>query len=309
MKQKLYIAAIIDTLVILTGAIFKVQHFPGAGILLSLGISFMVLIVLPACLISNYRDNEEVKSPVLHIITWFTCFVIFTAILFKIQHWPGASIALVIALPFPYLVFLPVYLVVTSRKTNHNINDTVLVLMLLAFNSVFSVFLSLNVAYKVISDSYNISQNYNRVELVLQGIPQGSHPILSEKIDDVLKTIDDYQTILLNSEGVTEAQWTKEPSFIQPDSRNAAYAALDNAGYMTTDNLLDKKLRDLISAIKSDPACSDLAENFVPILGLEPTPKNYFSPVPTYFHNNFLYWSVEWLDSVETNLRLLKLAL
>jgi hypothetical protein len=35
--------------------------------------------------------------------------------LFKIMHWPGAGIFLMVALPFPFLVFLPVYLYVTSR--------------------------------------------------------------------------------------------------------------------------------------------------------------------------------------------------
>jgi hypothetical protein len=269
----------------------------------------MVLFVIPASLISNYRGSEDVKSPVLHLVTWVTCFVVFTAMLFKIQHWPGAGIALIIALPFPYLVFLPVYLAVTSRKSNHNINDTVLVLMLLAVNSVFSVLLALNVTYKTISDSYNLARNYNSVEQVLQEIPQGSRPEITEKIDDVLKTIDEYQNVLLTFDGRTEASWIKEPSLYMPDSRAAAYAALDHAGYMTSDSKLDVKLRDLISAFKADPACRDLAESFVSILGLESTPGNYFSPIPTYFHNNFMYWSLEWLDSVETNLRLLKLAL
>ena len=38
MKQKIYIFGVITSLVVFTGAIFKVNHFPGAGILLTLGL-------------------------------------------------------------------------------------------------------------------------------------------------------------------------------------------------------------------------------------------------------------------------------
>ena len=68
------------------------------------------------------------------------------AALFKVMHWPGASKALIVALPFPYVVFLPVFLAVTGKDKSFSIYNTVYVLFLLAGISVFSALLALNVS-------------------------------------------------------------------------------------------------------------------------------------------------------------------
>lgn len=144
MRQKIYLIGIIDTFIILTGAIFKIMHWPGAGILMTFGFAALVLIFIPMALINNYRsgDNKEYLS--LYIVTWLTCLVVFTSMIFKIQHWPGAGVGLLIAMPFPYLFFLPVFLIVTRKNQNFNIYNTVCVLLLLVINSVFSALLALN---------------------------------------------------------------------------------------------------------------------------------------------------------------------
>jgi hypothetical protein len=43
------------------------------------------------------------------------------ASLFKIMHWPGAERAILISLPFPYVVYLSVYLSITRKDPNHSI--------------------------------------------------------------------------------------------------------------------------------------------------------------------------------------------
>jgi len=46
--------------------------------------------------------------------------------------------------PFPYVVFLPVYLIVTEKNKSHNIYNTVYILLLLALNSTFAALLALH---------------------------------------------------------------------------------------------------------------------------------------------------------------------
>lgn len=144
MKQKIYIIGILNTFIILTGAIFKIAHWPGAGILMTLGFAALVLVFIPMALINNYRSGDKREYLLLYLTTWLTCFVVFTAMLFKIQHWPGAGLGLTIALPFPYLFFLPVFIAVTGKSRNFNIYNTVYVLLLLVINSVFSALMALN---------------------------------------------------------------------------------------------------------------------------------------------------------------------
>jgi hypothetical protein len=132
MKQKLYILGVITAMITSAGAIFKVNHWPAAAILLIAGTLILVLLFLPAALINNYKATGNSQNKVLYIVTYITCFVVFIAMLFKIMHWPYAGVGLLIALPFPYVVFLPIFLLVTSKNKSFNIYNTVFVLLLLA---------------------------------------------------------------------------------------------------------------------------------------------------------------------------------
>src|SRR5664279_2946947 len=124
MKQKLYILGVISAMIISTGLIFKVEHWPAAQIMITAGTMILVLIFFPAALINSYKAEGNNQNRLLYIVTYITCFVVFTGILFKIQHWPFAGIALLIALSFPFIVFLPVFLAVTSKNKNFNIYNT-----------------------------------------------------------------------------------------------------------------------------------------------------------------------------------------
>ena len=116
MKQKIYIFGVITALVIFAGIIFKINHFAGAGILMIVSMVTLVLLFLPVALINNYKAEGTRQNLPLYFVTWMTCFVVFLAMLFKIMHWPYAGILMTIALPFPYVVFLPVFLIVTARN-------------------------------------------------------------------------------------------------------------------------------------------------------------------------------------------------
>jgi hypothetical protein len=146
MKQKIYILGVITAMIVFTGTIFKINHYAGAGILLIIGISSLVLLFLPLALENNYRVAENRKNLLIYIITYNTCFVVFTSMLFKLLHWPHAGTILTIAIPFPYVVFLPVFIIITSKDKNFNIYNTVFVLILLALNSVLSGLLALIIA-------------------------------------------------------------------------------------------------------------------------------------------------------------------
>ena len=211
MKQKIYIVGLVTTLLVFIGTIFKVNHFPGAGIMLTLGLLGLVVLFLPLALINHYRSEDSNKSKSLYIVTWVTCFVVFISMLFKIQHWPFAGTLLIIALPLPYVIFLPVFINVTSKNKNFNIYNTVAVLLLLAINSIFAALLALNVAKDRIDDSYDLANNYDRIEAVLNRLPAaGSVQPLDKQIDDVMKIINEYQEIILKEGESTPEQWQSE---------------------------------------------------------------------------------------------------
>ena len=309
MKQKIYILGVISAMIISTGIIFKVNHWPVAGILITAGTLILVLLFFPAALINNYKAEGNTQNRLLYIVTYITCFVVFTGMLFKIQHWPYAGVALLIALPFPYIVFLPVFLIVTSKNKNFNIYNTVFVLLLLALNSVFSALLSLNVSKETIDDSYNLSRNYNKVESAAAQLPiivKGS--AVNMKIDEIIKISNNYQDLILKHEGMTREQWKKDPgNLVRPDNVNTAASVLADNGEMIPGMKLDKAITELIDLMKQTKGFEDAAKALPSILDLDEE-KGKDDAVNFYNRNIFvpLSWALIYLDGLETNLHMIK---
>lgn len=308
MKQKIYILGVVAVLIIVTGTIFKVNHFPGAGILLTIGLATLVLAFLPVALINNYREVENRQNLSLYIVTYLTCFIIFTAMLFKIQHWPHAGILLTVALPFPYVVFLPVFLSVTSKNKNFNIYNVVFVLSLLALNSVFSALLALNVTKARIDDSYNISRNYNKLEWALNQIPdRNPQTPVNLKIDEVLKIVNEYQDLILRSEGTSLEQWSTNPGNLwRPDSRLVAAQILLTAEDAPVGARLETGLKSLITEMENTRGYEDLAKVAPVIFDFSDPVNRELDWADRIFKENNLVWALTYLDGLEVNLKMIK---
>ena len=309
MKQKIYILGLVTAMIISTGIILKVNHWPAGQILIAAGTLILVLIFLPAALINNYKAAGSNHNRLLYIVTYITCFVVFIGMLFKIQHWPHAGIGLIIALPFPYIVFLPVFLAVTLKKKNFNIYNTVFVLLLLAMNSVFSALLALNVSKDTIVESYNISRDYNKVNAAMSQLPINvNESAVNVKIDEIIKITNDYQDLILKHEGLTREQWKKDPgNLVRPDNVNTAASILGDNGEMTPGMKLDKAITELIDLMKQTKGFEDAAKALPSILDLDEE-KGKDDAVNFYNRNIFvpLSWALIYLDGLETNLHMIK---
>jgi hypothetical protein len=306
MKQKIYILGVIIAMIVFTGTIFKINHYPGAGILIIIGISSLVLLFLPFALANHYSANGNRKNLLLYIVTYITSFVVFTAMLFKLMHWPHAGIFLYIALPFPYVVFLPVFILVTSKDKDFNIYNTVYVLLLLALNSVFSGLLSLNVTSERVADSYQLSRNYINQQKgvsLLSGADEKS--IVNIKIDEVLKVVNDCQEKVLELDGKTREEWKLDPgNLIRPDIRGSVATGLGDEGEQFSMKL-QNEIEELIKLMAITPGYELLAKNAPGILNFKISP----SENADWYHqvfNDFLAWVLIYLDGLEANLSLIK---
>ncbi|MDX9929721.1 MAG: hypothetical protein RBS37_07710 [Bacteroidales bacterium] len=310
MKQKIYVLGLVTFLIIFAGVFFKLNHWPGAGYMLMAGMMLLVLVFLPLALINHYKAQETGKHLLLHVVTWLTCLVVFTSMLFKIQHWPGAGILLFIALPFPYLVFLPVFLVSTAREKDFSIQNTVFILFLLALNSVFAALLALNVSRDKIEDSYNLARQYNRVERVLDEMSSGieDSPV-TISIDESLKVIREFKELILGAEGTSYSQWEEEAGVrLMTDSWNTRRKAFPIITEGVITGKLESALVNLVTESEKVYGTSGLTGDLPEILGLTPDDRNKLSLDLRYISGD-LSWTLIWLDGLETNLKLLRLSL
>lgn len=306
MKQKIYILGLLTVLVVFTGLVFKVNHFAGAGNILIAGFAIFILIFLPLALRDHYKTEGTSQNLLLHIVTWLTCFVVFTGMLFKILHWPFAALMLTIAIIFPYVVFLPVFLITDSKNRNSNIYNTVFILLLLAATSVLSALLSLNVSAERIRDSYNLSGHYNQVGKALDQLPANdSRSQVALKIDETLKVLDEYKHLILSSEGISPEQYTDAGNLLRPDLKGAALQALSTTGNVKVAEKLDNSLKALVKEIENSPGCEVLTKA-VPVI-FDLTQQNKNEPLMIW-HNitNTLSWTLIYLDGLEANLKMIK---
>jgi hypothetical protein len=308
MKQKIYIFGVVTALIVFIGTIFKISHFPGANILLTSGLLTLVLIFIPTALINHYNAQEPRQKKALYIVTWLTCFLVFTSMLFKILHWPFASILLLVALPFPYVVFLPVFLGVTSKNKNFNIYNVVFVLSLLALNSVVSSMIALNVSKEKIDDSYNLSRNYNKLGIVLNQLHDSDpQTAVDLKINEILKIVAEYQDLILKSEGLSREQWSKDPGNLwRPDTKAVAADVLIKAEGLPIGERLGSGLKSLVLEIKNTKGYEQLAKAAPVIFELTDQADSETIWGERIFRDNTLSWALIYLDGLEVNLRMIK---
>ena len=313
MKEKKYILGLISVGIIVLGAIFKVNHWPAAGIMITLGTLLILFLFLPLALVSNYRISKNRSYLPLYITTWITCLVVMSAMLFKIQHWPVTGALVMISLPFPFVVFLPVYLYTTSKNKNYNMYNMVFVLLLLAVQSIFGAILALNISKDRIDDSLDFSANYNRVEEVIRPDlldRDFDSPKIVADIDATLKIVDECQGMLFSVIGITENMWETDP-YTTPflDSKGYASYMMLNSNENAPGLKLERSLDNLMNDLQNIKQNNGLVEFYSSILNYRYTEDIDKSWSANVFSDGYLSWVLIYLDELEVNLLFLKTTL
>ncbi len=110
MKNLMKISGVAGTVMLGFGVVLKIQHFPGAGILMTAGALILANLFLPSSLVVLWKETHNRKSLFLFISAFIAGVSFIFGTLFKIQHWPGAGWVLSIAAFFFIVLFMPALL-------------------------------------------------------------------------------------------------------------------------------------------------------------------------------------------------------
>ena len=111
MKNLMKISGVAGTIMYGFAALFKIQHWPGAGSLMTLGALILAFIFMPSALTVLWKETHNKKRIFLFISAFFAALFFISGTLFKIQHWPGAGIILSLAALSSVLFFIPALMV------------------------------------------------------------------------------------------------------------------------------------------------------------------------------------------------------
>lgn len=136
----LYLTGMITGMITILGTLFKIQHWPGASILLTLGLAGLALGFLPA--FARYRIREaKRKNESINKGLWIGGIIagmlVIVGTLFKIQHWPGAGIALIISWSMLAVVVLPLLVLNQLKQSEQRINSFFGILLISVSAAVF----------------------------------------------------------------------------------------------------------------------------------------------------------------------------
>ncbi len=137
MKKITSLSGIISALIVLVGSIFKTLHWPGAGIIIVVGIALFAVLYATLLFIDKQKYATDMMQKISNICVYIAMVVISLGFLFKVMHWPGAGVMIYLGF-LPIIALLVVSLVRSSaekdalRKLNVT-NEAVIIILWLAF--------------------------------------------------------------------------------------------------------------------------------------------------------------------------------
>jgi hypothetical protein len=131
MKNFTYLFGLTSAILTIVGSLFKRMHWPGAGILITVGMVLIVFVFLPLYFITNHREQVERKNPVYAIVGYLTIALLLAGATFKIMHWPGAGYIIYASIGFLLIGFVPLYVVNVFQRSGKEKANLPYIVMLL----------------------------------------------------------------------------------------------------------------------------------------------------------------------------------
>ncbi|HPF92966.1 MAG TPA: hypothetical protein PLV65_03470 [Tenuifilaceae bacterium] len=144
MKKFTLISGLISSLIVMIGVLFKILHWPGAAIAMTVGIGLFATIYSIFLFIDKQKFAKTAAQKTANIFVLLAMITISIGFLFKEMHWPGAGVIIYVS-NFALLILIPVVLVKAAKETDvikklNSYNEGIILILLLAF-SLFLLFL------------------------------------------------------------------------------------------------------------------------------------------------------------------------
>lgn len=144
MKKTLMYSGLLASVFTLIGSLFKIMHWPGAGVSLLLGIGIFSLLFLPLMIVLKFRDEEIRQDKVVMSFGLLIGMLTSFGFLFKIMHWPYANIMLQSGLMTFTFLYVPVYFLTRFRRPELRFNTIINSVLMFACGGLLFAMYNLN---------------------------------------------------------------------------------------------------------------------------------------------------------------------
>lgn len=314
MKNKIYLFGIILVILFTMGAIFKIQHWPGASVILVFSLGLFSLVFTPFAIISCYR--AEKKYAFVYTAGLISVSFNFIGAMFKLMHWPGAGILLTIAIILPFVLFLPTYLIYLGKVKEKNIRNLVSVLFVLAYIASMDALLALNVSKNVIDDSVLVNDNYTSLTAYYENsikdklanvgsLHREDADVIEKKTEKLIREITELkkELIIEVNDGIEEGFDNIDIRDVKlKEDRSISSILMINMEKATLLKQSINEYRRFLNQITQDDK-SALINKYLSTDDIE-WEGNIYSWEEVHFNGTMLVWALNNLTSIELNIRM-----
>ena len=147
-----------------SGALFKIMHWPGSGILLTAAL----LMFFPlAILIAVFRGFGASQNKLARIFSGFGGYSLSMGVLFKIMHWPGSGIILLFSVPAVAIgLFCLAIIWKNTEKSSSILNSGFILKSIFVPILLMTLFLGLRVSKSILDSFVALEENTQKSAIV-----------------------------------------------------------------------------------------------------------------------------------------------
>lgn len=196
MKNRLYLFGLSLLILILLAIVFKMNQWPGASIMLRLGLLLFCIVFLPLVYIKLRKSTDDRLLRNLYLAAFLTFLIDLIGILFKILHWPGASVLLYIGVLLPFVLFMPTFIYFHNKRKLKADLHFFGILFFLLYMAIISVFLTLGISKRVLDNDIRLANSIKQLNTELNAHLESNRSdpeiqIIDNLIDELEKTKQD----------------------------------------------------------------------------------------------------------------------
>lgn len=133
MKKIMIYSGTFSAAALIFGILFKFMHWPGAAMLIILGIGISSLIFLPLLFTLKLKEQQTISDKIALALITSSGILLCLSVLFKVMHWPGANMMGVAFIVILGLLFLPLNFYSGIRKPERKVNNITTSILIIIF--------------------------------------------------------------------------------------------------------------------------------------------------------------------------------
>lgn len=145
MKKTIYFIALIVTFLIVSGSLFKIMHWPGAAVMTTLGSFSFAFLFIPLIILKKFKEESFSKDQIIYSIGIILGTVLGLGFIFKIMHWPMATILMLSSIILFNFLYVPAYFISRYNRDELRYSTIINSVMMFSFGSILFAMFELHI--------------------------------------------------------------------------------------------------------------------------------------------------------------------